>query len=46
VKVSPLYRGQRAEHPKIAPLMREFNDVLVSDFPDGLPPERRAAMEL
>jgi transposase InsO family protein len=34
--------GLGAEHPRIASLLHEFSDVLVSEFPDALPPVRRA----
>ena len=35
--------GKGADHPLVAPLLREFSDVLRKELPEGLPPERRAA---
>ena len=34
--------GPGADDPDVKPLLDEFNDVLVSEIPDGLPPERLA----
>ena len=36
----PLLSGEGAIHPAILPLLREFSDVLTSEIPGGLPPER------
>lgn len=32
--------GKGALHPKMAPVINEFRDVLVQQIPGGLPPER------
>jgi hypothetical protein len=39
----PLLSGPGALHPDIAPLLREFSDVLQTEIPGGLPPQRYAA---
>jgi hypothetical protein len=36
-------RGKGADHPDIAPLLARFTEVLRSELPPGLPPERLAA---
>ena len=36
----PLLSGPGATHPAIEPLLREFADVLQSEIPGGLPPQR------
>lgn len=39
----PLFSGPGATHPGIELLLREFSDVLQSEIPGGLPPQRFAA---
>ena len=42
ISVDSFLSGPGAEQPEMEPLLREYRDVLVSDLPDGLPPERFA----
>jgi hypothetical protein len=35
--------GKGADHPDIAPLLAQFTEVLRSELPPGLPPERLAS---
>ena len=39
----PLLQGKGALEPDIARILREFNDVLITEMPGGLPPHRQAA---
>jgi hypothetical protein len=41
--VDPLLSGPGAHHPVIRPVLQEFSDVLQTEIPGGLPPERFAA---
>ena len=36
----PLLSGKGASHPSVSALLREYSDVLVTQIPGGLPPER------
>jgi hypothetical protein len=40
---NPLLSGPGALYPDIAPLLREFSDVLQTETPGGLPPQCFAA---
>ena len=42
ISIDSFLSGPGAEQPEIEPLLRDYRDVLISDFPDGLPPERFA----
>jgi transposase InsO family protein len=40
---SPLFSGLGGTQPDIKPVLADFSDVLVTEIPGGLPPERYAA---